>query len=146
MKKRILWASAVLIAGTAGVVFAQTAKLPKTAVIGNEYQAADGCQATGRDVQVGIPNAKYLDQSVEDPTWHIKGLTFRGTTKVGDSGVRNVSMASADVVKFQIFAGGGGTMECPWLLGCHCLGASGGSYGVEVTAHYVNKTLTFHVE
>jgi hypothetical protein len=118
--------------------------LPRTAVIGNEYASAGGCSDTGHEAQIGIPNSKFLDTSVQDSTWHIRGITFRETNKVGNSGIRNVSMASTDAVKFQIFAGGGGTMQCVPLVGCSCVGASGGSYGTEVTAHY--KSTSFNLQ
>ncbi len=139
--------STVAVLALASFLFAQaknkSVQLPPTAVIGNEYQSAGGCQDTGRQVQIGIPNVEYLDRSVVDPTWHIQGVTIRETNKVGNSGIRNVSMASASVVGFQIFAGGGGSTQCIPFGGCSCVGGSGGSYGVEVTAHY--KTATFTV-
>jgi hypothetical protein len=134
----------LFVAGIATLLLAETASLPSTAVIGNEYQSAGGCQDTGRDVQIGIPNSARLDTSVRDNVWHLNGLTFRETNKIGNSGIRNVSMASPSVVKLQIFAGGGGSTQCLPFVGCSCVGASGGSYGVEVTAHY--KSTYFTIE
>jgi hypothetical protein len=149
--KRIHWgtiAVAVVVIGLAVALLAQakskSVSLPPTAVIGNEYASAGGCSDTGHEAQIGIPNSQFLDTSVQDPVWHIQGITFRETNKIGNSGIRNVSMGSASVVKFQIFAGGGGTMQCVPLVGCSCVNGSGGSYGTEVTAHY--KTATFTVE
>jgi hypothetical protein len=132
-----------IVVGLAAVLLAQTktVSLPPSAVIGNEYASAGGCSDAGHQASIGIPNSQYLDTSVTDPVWHLQGLTFRETNKVGNSGIRNVSMASASVVTFQIFAGGGGTTQCVPLVGCSCVGASGGSYGTEVTAHY--KTVSF---
>jgi hypothetical protein len=139
-------AVAVVVLGLAVALLAQTktVKLPSTAVIGNEYASAGGCSDTGHQASIGIPNSEFLDTSIKDPVWHLQGLTFRETNKVGNSGIRNVSMASASVVTFQIFAGGGGTTQCVPLVGCSCVGGSGGSYGTEVTAHY--KTATFNLE
>jgi hypothetical protein len=115
--------------------------LPQTVVIGNEYQSAGGCQDTGRDVRVGIPNHEYLDLAYKDPHFGIASVSLRETNKVGNSGVRNVAFdPNPGVLSFQIFAGGGGTVQCIPLVGCSCVGASGGSYGVEVTAHYKTNT------
>ena len=148
--KKINWGIFVVtiaVVGLAVALLAQpksnTVALPSTAVIGNEYASAGGCSDTGHQASVGIPNSQFLDTSVKDPVWHLQGVTFRETNKIGNSGIRNVSMASASVVTFQIFAGGGGTTQCVPLIGCSCVGASGGSYGTEVTAHY--KTATFTV-
>jgi hypothetical protein len=148
--KKIAWgtfAATVAVVSLAVALLAQskskTVALPSTAVIGNEYASAGGCSDAGHQASIGIPNSQFLDTSVQDPVWHIQGITFRETNKIGNSGIRNVSMASASVVTFQIFAGGGGTTQCIPLVGCSCVGASGGSYGTEVTAHY--KTASFTV-
>ena len=123
----------------------KTVAIPSTAVIGNEYVSAGGCSDSSREPQIGIPHSELLDTSIQDPVWHIQGVTFRETNKVGNSGIRNVSLSSSKAIKFQIFAGGGGTTQCAPLLGCSCVGASGGSYGTEVTAHYKAGTVTFSV-
>ena len=116
--------------------------LPPTAVIANEYASAGGCQDTGRDVRVGIPNSQFLDLSYKDPVYQIAGVSLRETNKVGNSGVRNVAFdPQVGVLAFQIFAGGGGTTQCLPFVGCSCVGASGGSYGVEVTAHYKSTNI-----
>lgn len=113
-------------------------QLPATVVFDNEYQSAGSCQDTGREVNIKIPNADQLDLSVVDPTWHIPGITFRPTTSVGTSGIRNVSV-NGDTLHYQIFAGGGGTYQ-GWPYN-GCVGGSGGSYGVEVTAHYKQRAV-----
>lgn len=142
--KKILVVGVLLLATFSIVavrLWAKSASIPQTAVIGNEYQSAGGCQDSGRDVTIGIPNAEYLDKSVTDKVWHIQGVTFRETNKNGNSGIRNVSMASQNAIKLNIFAGGGGTVQCLPFVGCSCTGGSGGSYGVEVTAHYKHLTV-----
>ena len=149
MKRICVLVSLVLaVLSLAVALFAQaknkTLAIPSTAVIGNEYQSAGGCSDTAHEAQIGIPHNELLDLSVQDPVWHIQGITFRETTKVGNSGIRNVSLASANVIKFQIFAGGGGTTQCT-PFGCACVGASGGSYGTEVTAHYKAGSVTFNI-
>ena len=128
--KNFLFASMLL----SGMAVGQTkTQVPTAAVFDNEYQSAGGCQDTGREVNVPIPHADELDLSVVDPTWHIPGITFRETTKVGTSGIRNVSI-SGSTLHYQIFAGGGGSYQ-GWPVN-GCVNGSGGSYGVEVTAHY----------
>lgn len=116
---------------------AAQAQLPATVVFDNEYQQAGGCQDTGRQVSVAIPNFDKLDTSVVDPTWHIPGITFRATTANGKSGIRNVRINGGNL-QYEIFAGGGGTKQGGGLFPEVCVGGTGGSYGVEVTAHYKN--------
>ena len=119
-----------------GAAQAQDHQLPATLVFDNEYQQAGGCQDTGRQVSVAIPNASKLDTSVTDPSWHIPGITFRATTANGNSGIRNVRV-NGDQLQYEIFAGGGGTtVGGSFGIPKSCAGATGGSYGVEVTAHY----------
>jgi hypothetical protein len=119
-----------------GLGLAQQSQLPATVVFDNEYQQAGGCQDTGRQVSVKIPNADKLDAAVTDPTWHVPGITFRATTANGTSGIRNVRV-NGDQLQYEIFAGGGGT-KAGGSFGIpeFCKDASGGSYGVEVTAYY----------
>ena len=117
-----------------GLALAQS-QLPPTVVFDNEYEQAGGCQDTGRQVSVAIPHADQLDLSVVDPTWHIPGITFRATTANGTSGIRNVRVNSGNL-QYEIFAGGGGTKQNIPFKGEVCVGATGGSYGVEVTAHF----------
>ena len=132
--KRNLIANFILCAFLlAGLGLAQESQLPATVVFDNEYQQAGGCQDTGRQVSVKIPNADKLDTSVSDPTWHISGITFRATTSVGTSGIRNVRV-NGDQLQYEIFAGGGGSYV-GWPVN-GCANGSGGSYGVEVTARY----------
>jgi hypothetical protein len=116
---------------------AKTVSIPQTVVVGTEYQSAGGCQDTSRNVRIGIPNHEYLDLKYSDPTHHIAGVSLRETNKNGNSGVRNVKFdPQPGVLSFDIFAGGGGTVQCVPLVGCSCTNASGGSYGIEITAHY----------
>lgn len=105
-----------------GLALAQN-QLPAGVVFANEYQSAGGCQDTGREVNIAIPNADRLDLSVEDPTWHIRGTTFRETTRVGNPGIRNVSI-SGNTLRYQVFAGGGGSYE-GWPIN-GCVNGSGG--------------------
>jgi hypothetical protein len=147
MRAHLIWW--VVVAGfvmfVSGPVLAQSppsVKLPETAVIATQYVSADGCQATGRTVSIGIPNHEYLNLAFKDPRYNISGLSFRELTKVGDSGIRDLKFDPASgAFSFHIFAGGGGTMQCLPIVGCKCVGASGGSYGVEVTAHYKPTTI-----
>ena len=118
-----------------GLGFAQQSQLPATQVFDNEYQQAGRCQDTGRQVSVAIPHADQLDMSVIDRTWHIPGITFRPTTANGNSGIRNVRV-NGNQLQYDIFAGGGGSHQTIPFKGDVCVGATGGSYGVEVTAHY----------
>ena len=96
-------------------------------------------QDTGRQVSITIPHADQLDLSVVDPVWRTAGITFRPTTSNGTSGIRNVSI-SGETLRYEIFAGGGGTVESFPFKGSTCVGATGGSEGVEVTAHYTTKS------
>ena len=130
--KTLFWAIA-LATGSSTLVAQTEVQLPTTVVFDNEYQSAGGCQDTGREVSITIPNADQLDLSIVDPVWHIPGITFRETTHVGNSGIRNVAI-SGNVLRYQIFAGGGGSYQ-GWPIN-GCVGGSGGSYGVEGTAHY----------
>ena len=124
-----------------GAYAATTISLPPTAVVDTEYQSAGGCQDTGRTVRFGIPESKYLDLNFKDPRYNIAGISVRETTKVGNSGIRNLKFdPQSGVMAFEIFAGGGGSTQCIPLVGCSCVGASGGSYGVEITAHYATST------
>lgn len=116
--------------------------VPPTLVVANLYQSAGGCQDTGRTERIGIPNYQLLDLGYSDPRYQIAGVSLRETNKVGNSGVRNVKFdPSQGVLSLEIFAGGGGSPEVIPFVGTTCVGASGGSYGVEVTAHY--KTAKF---
>jgi hypothetical protein len=117
-----------------------TVTIPPTVVLATLYQSADGCQDTGRTVVIGIPTYQYLDQTFKDPKYNIPGLAFRELTKVGNSGIRDLKYEFGNF-SFLIFASGGGSVQCVPFGGCRCTGASGGSYGVEVTAHYKPTTL-----
>ena len=130
---KMVLCSIALATGSSNLITQAQVQFPTTAVFDNEYQSAGGCQDTGREVSIAIPNAGQLDLSIVDPVWHIPGVTFRETTHVGNSGIRNVAI-SGNILRYQIFAGGGGSYE-GWPIN-GCVGASGGSYGVEVTAHY----------
>ena len=97
--KRIHWgtlAVTVAVVGLGVALLAQskskTVALPSTAVIGNEYASAGGCSDAGHEAQIGIPNSQFLDTTVQDPVWHIQGITFRETNKVGNSGIRNAKL------------------------------------------------------
>lgn len=144
MRRALIASSMVLVCAVGLFLYAkpQASKplvvtVPSTLVVANLYQSAGGCQDTGRTERVGIPNFQLLDLGYADPTYKIAGLSLRETNKVGNSGVRNVKFdPSQGVLALDIFAGGGGTTQCPPFLGCSCVGGSGGSYGVEVTAHY----------
>jgi hypothetical protein len=152
--RKILLLVALLGLGTLGIINGRSAApqvskvmIPPTLVIGNLYASADGCQDTGRTDRVGIPNSQLLDLSFADPTYKIAGVSLRETTKVGKSGVRNVKFDPAQgVLSLDIFAGGEGTTQCLPFVGCRCVGASGGSYGVEITAHYKSAKLTLTAE
>ena len=144
MRRTILAGSLLVLSAIGLVLYARpqaatpmAVKIPPTLVIANLYQAAGGCQDTGRNERVGIPNFQLLDLSFKDPTYQIAGLSLTETNKIGNSGVRNVKFDPAKgVLSLDIFAGGGGTVQCPPFIGCQCTGASGGSYGLTVTAHY----------
>lgn len=121
--------------------------IPPTLVIGNLYASAGGCQDTGRTERVGIPNFQLLNLNYKDPVFGIAGVSLRETTKVGNSGVRNVKFDPAQgVLTLDIFAGGGGTVQCLPFVGCSCTNASGGSYGTEITAHYNATNLTLSAQ
>jgi hypothetical protein len=123
----------------------QTVTIPHTVVIATEYASAGGCQDTGRNVRIGIPNFQLLDLAFHDAGSGISGLSLRETTKVGNSGWRNVHFDPAGgVLSLDLFAGGGGSVQCIPLVGCPCVGSSGGSIGAEVTAHY-KQGLSFQV-
>ena len=144
MLRRIL-AVSLLVLGAIGVVLyarpqatkPMAVSIPPTLVVANLYASAGGCQDTSRSERVGIPNFQLLDLAFKDPTYQIAGVSLSEINKIGNSGVRNVKFDPAQgVLALDIFAGGGGTVQCVPFLGCSCTGASGGSYGVEITAHY----------
>jgi hypothetical protein len=61
---------------------------------------------------------------------------IRTLSRVGTSGIRNVRINSGNL-QYEIFAGGGGTKGGGFFgVPEFCAGATGGSQGVEVTAHY----------
>jgi hypothetical protein len=106
--------------------------MPARLKIASVYQAADGCQDTGREVAVSIPNADRLDISYNGP---VAGIELVETTKNGNSGYRNIAFGNGTVT-FQLFAGGGGTKQNIPFVGEKCIGASGGSIGEDIYAHY----------
>jgi hypothetical protein len=152
--RRILFSVVLLGLAALGIVSGRQATskfnkvaVPPTLIIANLYASAGGCQDTGRTERVGIPNFQLLNLTYKDPSFGIAGLSLRETNKVGNSGVRNVKFDPAQgVLTLDIFAGGGGTVQCVPFIGCSCVGASGGSYGTEITAHYNSTNLTLTAE
>lgn len=137
----LVLACSLAIAGTASrqsTPHVKQGPVPPTVTIGDYYQQAGGCQDTGSTQRVGIPHPEVLDLSYTDPTYGISGVQLVETTHVGSAGIRNVGFdATAGVLKFDIWASGGGSTQCVPFGPCGCVGATGASYGVRVIAHYV---------
>ncbi|HZR65458.1 MAG TPA: hypothetical protein VFA85_09950 [Terriglobales bacterium] len=108
--------------------------LPERVKIASAYQEAGGCQDTARAFAVSIPHVERLNTSLSGP---ISGIELVQTTNNGRSGIRNLAFGSGSVT-FDLFAGGGGSAQhIPWPVDRDvCVGASGGSTGYDVYAHY----------
>lgn len=106
--------------------------MPSTVVIANIWQPADGCQSTGKEFSVSIPNSDNLDLSYAGL---VSGIEFQETTKVGDAGVRNVHFGNG-VLNCELYANGGGTSENIPVIGWKCINPTGASIGYRIIAHY----------
>jgi len=106
--------------------------MPARLKIASVYQAADGCQDTGKDMAVAIPNSDRLDISYNGP---VAGIELVETNRNGVSGYRNIAFGNGTVT-FQLYAGGGGSKQTIPLFGEKCVGATGGSIGEDIYAHY----------
>lgn len=107
---------------------------PPDVAISDVFHSADGCRSTAQHFSIGIPHHERLDLTYAGV---VSGIEFRESTKVAESGYRNVSF-SGGTLAFDLFANGQGTTQCCcWpIQRCVCLGAGGASVGYKIVAHY----------
>jgi hypothetical protein len=135
IKHALIVAAALLVAAT--VSRAQDA-LPDTIKLASHFVQANGCHDTSQSFTTEVPNIDRLDRSFHG---ELDGIEVVETAANNGHAYRNFRWGG-NAISYELYARGAGHwVDPPKVFGTPigggiCVGAAGGSEGIDVIGHY----------